>query len=134
MTSPLSVSVTPCSETERPRPTASSRSCTLWALEPVKCCSRLPKFAGGTIRRSTETPLWVWARTPFSLGLPAAAISGWLARCSASAGGAGDLDLVGGRVLAQRRRQFLGDRLHLREQQAARSLPRLAEPFQRRED
>ena len=53
-TSPLSASVMPCSETERPRATASSRSCTLWALEPVKCWSRLPKASGATIRRSTE--------------------------------------------------------------------------------
>ena len=45
----------------RPRPRAAA---TLWACEPVKCCSRLPKASGATIRRSTEIPLWVWARAP----------------------------------------------------------------------
>ena len=104
-TSPLSVSVMPCSETERPRATASSRSCTLWAWEPVKCWSRLPKAAGGTIRRSTETPLWVWARTPLGPGLPAAAISGWAARCSASAAGSSAVAIrsMSLQVSAQRR-------------------------------
>ncbi len=104
-TSPLSVSVIPCSETERPRATASSRSCTLWAWEPVKCWSRLPKAAGGTIRRSTEMPLWVWARTPLGPGLPAAAISGWPARCSASAAGSSAVAIrsMSLQVSAQRR-------------------------------
>ena len=64
VTSPDSISVIPCSETERPRATASSRSATLCACEPVKCWSRLPKASGATIRRSTEMPLWVCARTP----------------------------------------------------------------------
>ena len=154
-TSPLSVSVMPCSETERPRPTASSRSWTLWALEPVKCCSRLPKASGGTIRRSTEIAVVGLARrTPLGPGLPAAAISGCAARCSASArrvlgGGdqvdvlaglgpaprrARDLDPVRGRVLAQRLRQLLGDGQHLREQQPPAALARLAEPLERGED
>ncbi len=47
---------------------------------------------------------------------------------------AGDLDLVGRRVLAQRRRQLLGDRLHLREQQPAGALAGLADALQRGED
>ena len=143
----------PCSETERPRFTASSRSWMLWAWEPVKCWSRLPKAAGGTIRRSTETPLWVCARTPLSPGLPAAAISAWSARNSASVlalvgGGdqvdvlaglgpaadrAGDLDPVGAGVLAQRGGELLGDRPHGREQQAPRPLSRLAQPLERGE-
>ena len=41
-TSPVSTTVTPYSETEKPRRCASSRSATLWSFEPVKCCSRLP--------------------------------------------------------------------------------------------
>ena len=95
----------PCSETERPRATASSRSCTLWALEPVKCCSRLPKAAGATIRRSTETPLWVCARTPLGPGVPAAAISGCEARCSESAVGSSAVAMMSMslQVSAQRR-------------------------------
>ena len=75
-----SASVIPCSETDRPLATASSRSSTLCAADPVKCWSRLPKASGATIRRSTETPLWVWARTPFGPGIPAAEISGCPAR------------------------------------------------------
>src|ERR1700709_2179413 len=106
----------PCSETERPRATASSRSCTLWALEPVKCCSRLPNAAGGTIRRSTATPFCVWARTAVA---PRAAAGGVeveaLAVPRPAPGGAGDLDPVRRRVLAQRRRQLVGDRQDLGE-------------------
>ena len=125
----------------------------LWAWEPVKCWSRLPNSCGGTIRRSTETPLWVCALTPFFPGLPAAAISGWPARCSAqllalvggrdqvdvlaglgpAADRARHLDPVGARVLAQRLGQLLGDRPHGREQQAPRPLPRLADPLERGE-
>ena len=154
-TSPLSVSVMPCSETERPRATASSRSCTLWALEPVKCWSRLPKAAGGDdpqVDRDRRCGSGRGRRS--GPGCRRAAISGWAARCSASAlrllgGGdqvdvlaglgpapdrAGDLDPVGGGVLAQRRRQLLGDRPDLGEQQAAGALAGLAEPLQRGED
>jgi hypothetical protein len=45
---------------------------------------------------------------------------------------AGDLDPVGGRVLAQRGGELLGDRPHLREQQRGRALAGLAEALQRR--
>ena len=102
---PLSVSVIPCSETERPLPTASSRSCTLWAAEPVKCWSRLPNASGATIRRSTEIPLWVWALTPFGPAVPAEAISGCDARCSASAAGSSAVAIrsMSLQVSAQRR-------------------------------
>ena len=86
-TSPLSVSVIPCSETERPRATASSRSCTLWALEPVKCCSRLPKAAGGDDPQVDRDAV---------VGLRADAVG---------AGGAGGGDQrVVGEVLGERRR------------------------------
>ena len=51
-------------DTWKPRFTASVRSASLCCFEPVKCWSRLPKFSGGTIRRSTATPLCVTARTP----------------------------------------------------------------------
>jgi hypothetical protein len=44
------------------------------------------------------------------------------------------LDSLRGRMLAQRCRQLLGDRLHLREQEAAGTLAGLAQPLQRRED
>ena len=40
----------------------------LCALEPVKCCSRLPNWSGSTTRRSTATPVWVRARAAFSPG------------------------------------------------------------------
>ncbi len=95
----------PCSDTERPCLTAASRSCTLWSLEPVKCCSRFPKAAGGTIRRSTEIPLWVWARTPLAPGVPAAAISGWAASASESAAGCSAVAMMSMslQVSAQRR-------------------------------
>ena len=54
-----------------------------------------------------------------------------LAGLGPAPGRAGDLDPVGGRVLAQRRRQLLGDRAHLGEQQpaGARVLV-VAEPLQ----
>jgi hypothetical protein len=39
---PLSLSVMPYSETERPFRTAASRIAMLCAFEPVKCWSRLP--------------------------------------------------------------------------------------------
>ena len=39
---PVSVFVTPYSETQKPRRTASSRRATLCSFEPVKCWSRLP--------------------------------------------------------------------------------------------
>ena len=44
----VSSSSIPYSETCRPRRTAASRSCTLWALEPVKCCRTLPNCSGAT--------------------------------------------------------------------------------------
>ena len=77
----------------------------LWAWEPVKCWSRLPKAAGGTIRRSTEMPLWVCARRPLSLGLPAAATSAWPARNSASSFGSSAVAMMSMSLLvsAQRR-------------------------------
>ena len=45
-TSPVSTTVTPYSEIERPRRCASSRSATLWSFEPVKCWSRLAVVLG----------------------------------------------------------------------------------------
>ncbi len=54
----------PYSETCSPRRTAASRSCTLWALAPVKCCSTLPNWSGATTLRSTFRPAWVVARAP----------------------------------------------------------------------
>ncbi len=43
-------------DTCSPRRTAASRSCTLWALAPVKCCRTLPNWSGATTRRSTFIP------------------------------------------------------------------------------
>ena len=48
-------------ETCSPRRTAASRSATLCALEPVKCCSRLPNWSGSTTRRSIGRPVCVRA-------------------------------------------------------------------------
>ena len=48
----------------QPLRTAASRSCTLWSLEPVKCCSTLPNWSGATTLRSTFRPAWVVARAP----------------------------------------------------------------------
>ena len=39
-----------------------SRSSTLWALEPVRCCRTLPNWSGSTTLRSTFMPVWVVAR------------------------------------------------------------------------
>ena len=55
---PVSTSSTPYSLTLSPRRTASSRSATLCALEPVRCCSRFPNVPGATIRSSTRVPSW----------------------------------------------------------------------------
>ena len=69
-TLPVSASLIPCSETERPTSTARSRSSMLCAAEPVKCWSRFPYSFGGTIRRSTLTPLWVTKWAPVAPGFP----------------------------------------------------------------
>ncbi len=110
--------------------TASVRSASLCCFEPVRCWSRLPKFSGGTMRRSIAMPLWVTARAPASPDECASPISGSVQNASASAAGvgrggdevevlaglghparaAGDLHPLGGRVLAQRVAERLGDR------------------------
>ena len=46
----------------------------LCAAEPVKCCSRLPKFSGETTRRSTDRPVCVRPRAAFSFGAEADSI------------------------------------------------------------
>ena len=71
-TSPVSTVVTPYSEMESPRRTASSRIATLWSFEPVKCWSRFPYDSGGTTRRSKRSPS---AETTVAFVSPCAAIS-----------------------------------------------------------
>ena len=69
----------------------------------------LEQVAEGLRRRRSagrpRSPLWVWARTPLGPGLPAAAISGWAARCSASAAGSSAVAIrsMSLQVSAQRR-------------------------------
>ena len=59
--SPVSSSRIPYSEMCSPRRTAFSRSATLCALEPVKCCSTLPNWSGSTTFRSIFIPSG-WSR------------------------------------------------------------------------
>ena len=136
-TSPLSVSVMPCSETERPRATASSRSCTLWACGAGEVLEQVAEGRRGDDpqvdrdRRCGSGPGRRWARVAGGgdqrvasevLGQRRRLLGGGdqvdvLAGLGPAPDRAGDLDPVGGRVLAQRRRQLLGDRAHRREQQ-----------------
>ena len=74
-------------ETCSPRRTAASRSATLCACEPVKCCSRLPKFSGSTTRRSTGMPVCVRPRAACSLGAVADSITSSSPSARASAAG-----------------------------------------------
>ena len=126
-------------ETCSPRRTAASRSATLCAVEPVKCCRRLPKLSGSTTRRSTGRPVCVRPRAAFSLGADAdsmrssspsartsapgsvavAMMSRSLTRVGLAARRAGELDALGGRVRAQRRDDLLADRQRAVQQRRA---------------
>ena len=141
--SPVASSRIPYSDTCSPRRTADSRSATLCALEPVKCCSTLPNWSGSTTFRSTFMPEWVTSRAPAVAGLRAptrraaarqrgdqrGGVGGGgddvevLDRVGPAAQRAGDLDAVGRRVRAQRVGDLVGDRDRAREHDARRRLP-----------
>ena len=72
----------PYSETFSPIRTAFSRMATLCSFDPVRCCSRLPKLAGGTIRSSTRVPSWATAVTPASPRDGTSATHSWSTKAS----------------------------------------------------
>ena len=112
-----------------PRRTADSRSATLCALAPVKCCSTLPNWSGSTTLRSTFMPACVSTRAPASpaelhrldqrqlgqrRGQRGGVVGGGddvevLDRVGQAPQRAGDLDAIGRRVRAQRPDDLLGD-------------------------
>ena len=105
-TSPLSTSVIPCSETERPRATASSRSCDVVGLGAGEVLEQVAEGVRGDdpqVDRDRRCGSGRGRR--WGPALPAAAISGWAARCSASAVGSSAVAIrsMSLQVSAQRR-------------------------------
>ena len=132
------VSVTPCSETERPRASARSRSWTLCSAEPVKCWSRLPNVSSGgdpEVHLEARVGQHAGPRLARRAGLRHQLVLGErlaergrvvagrdevdvLAGLGPAPGRARHLDPARGGQGLHRRRQLLGDRQDLGEQPA----------------